>query len=205
MRVSQIQTPPTFQAHAAPVSSPAKSIPQAAISPQDQLQVSAPKGIPANLFAQELPPVEVVKRGNYTYSRNAFGVQITAVKFEDGMYFTTLSDRGLSIMLRQHDAKRDTLNFSDMNPTIPKTSQIPNIFFHIQGEGVSQMGFNKDHQVVISLTNGEHIVLSARDGETLISGPLRLSYNPPEGPFDVQYTGSDPVKRYTSKGDRVIW
>src|SRR3990167_1847856 len=71
-----------------PIRPSAQSQSPAVLAPQDSLAASAPKGaIPAlaPLFQKSepaLPPIEVVQRDNYTYSRNAFGVQITHVKMD---------------------------------------------------------------------------------------------------------------------------
>lgn len=156
---------------------------------------------------ETLPPIEVVKRGNYTYYRNAFGVQITTVKYPKGSYSYMLSNEGLAVMLRQHDGKRDTLNFSDMNPNIPKSSQIPNVFFHVKGDGVSQLTFNDKHQPVATLANGEQLIFDRDEGQTPMSGPFSIAFFPDQAGqnFDVSYTGQDQLKRFKSKGDTVRW
>ncbi|PIQ28193.1 hypothetical protein COW36_04855 [bacterium (Candidatus Blackallbacteria) CG17_big_fil_post_rev_8_21_14_2_50_48_46] len=183
-------------------------------APQDQLKQSAKTGsIPAlaAVFSKaepELPPIEVVQRENYTYSRNAFGVQITHVKMEEGNYYYLLSDQGLAIMLRQHEGKRDTLNFTDMNFNIPSPGKFPNVFFHIQGEKPSQISFTPEHHVRVDLPNGDFAIFDRENGQVLKEGPFQIQFFPDEAGehFNVGYTGQDSsVKRFTSKGDHVQW
>lgn len=208
---------PLAAAPAPAVQAPA-AVPSAStqLAPVDSTQLSAlPKGIPAvaPLFAVKaaevpLPPIEVVKRENYTYSRNAFGVQITQVDYEDGKYFFALSSKGLAVMLRQHDGKRDTLDFTDMNFNIPKPSMFPNVYFHVQGEPASRMFFNEQHQIVVELSNGEQLTLDRETGENVMSGPFSVRFNPDQmgESFDVIYSGADStLKRYRSKGDTIQW
>lgn len=192
-----------------PVQAPVVLNPVAA---SDRLSVTAAKGIPAlaPLFQTEapLPPISVETRDNFTYYRNAFGVQITQVDYADGKYFYLLSQQGLAVMLRQHDDKRDTLNFTDMNFNIPKPSQFPNVYFHVQGEVPSRISFNERHEVVLDLSNGEQLIFDREKAETPLKGPYSLRFNPDEAGhnFDAIYSGSDTsIKRYKSKGDSIQW
>lgn len=200
---------------------PTNAVPQA---PQtaagDRLAVQSQRGpIPAlaPVFQKsaDLPPIEVEKRGNYTWYRNEFGVQITEVNFDEGKYYMTLSSQGQSIMLRQHDDKRDTLNFSDMNFNIANPSQIPNVFFHIphaantpDSPHMSKISFDAQHNLRIDLSNGEHLLLDRKDGQTLLEGPFSVNFNPDQHGenFNVRYTGQDGhIQRFHSKGDHVDW
>lgn len=183
----------------------------------DKLQLLTATGkIPAvtPLFAKdepELPPIQVEKRDNYTYYRNAFGQQITQVDYPEGKYFFLFSSQGLGIMLRQHDDKRDTLNFSDMNFNIGKPSQIPNVYFHVphaSDASPSKMSFNARHEVQIDLGNGEQLRFDRETSEHPLQGPVSLRFFPDETGqnFDVIYCGSDSsVKRFKSKGDTIQW
>ncbi|PKL79754.1 MAG: hypothetical protein CVV27_01395 [Candidatus Melainabacteria bacterium HGW-Melainabacteria-1] len=189
----------------------AKPIPAACLA-RDQVQLqSLQAGIPATIqgFGETtLPPIVIEKRDHFTYYRNAFGVQITQVDYPQGKYFYLLSSQGLGIMLRQHDDKRDTLNFSDMNFNITRPSQIPNVYFHVPGETASRIHFNARHEVVIDLSNGESLTLDAHAGENLLQGPLSIRFFPTEQGqnFDVVYCGSDTgIKRFKSKGDTIQW
>jgi hypothetical protein len=197
-----------------PVTPSAQSQSPAVLAPQDRLAASAPKGaIPAlaPLFQTSepaLPPIEVVQRDNYTYSRNAFGVQITHVKMDAGNYYYLLSDQGLCVMLRQNDGKRDTFNLTDMNFNIPSPSKFPNVFFHVNGDGPSQISFTPEHHVRIDLPNGDYALFDRENGQVLREGPFQIAFFPDEAGqnFDVKYTGNDStVKRLKSKGDNVQW
>jgi len=212
--VSPLQTPivSPAQTHASQPR-PASAAPPAHLPTQDLARLtSLPKGIPAlaSVFASEapLPPIQVEKRGNFTYYRNAFGVQITQLDYPDGKYFNTFTSQGLAIMLRQHDDKRDTLNFTDMNFNIPRPSQMPNVYFHVQGESPSRMSFNERHELVIQLSNGEQLTLDREQGQTPVQGAFSIRFFPAEmgENFNVIYTGPDTsIKSYKSKGDTVKW
>ena len=194
--------PQALQAQSKPSQSPIVAL--------DQLQLHGHASkIPAVAIRfNELPPIEVVKRGNYTWSRNVNRVQITQIDYPDGKYFMVFSGQGQAMMMRQHDDKRDTLNFSDMNPNVGPPRNIPNVFFHLQGEGVSKIEFDKNHDVVVSLSNGEQLILDAKDGQTVKQGPFSIRFFPDQAGenFNVIYTGLDKtVQRYRSKGDSVKW
>jgi len=213
MASSQVLPARPLQSVSQPLARTAPQFP-AVLAPQDRLAASAPKGaIPAlaPLFQKSepvLPPIEVVQRDNYTYSRNAFGVQITHVKMEAGNYYYLLSDQGLCVMLRQHDDKRDTFNLTDMNFNIPTPSKFPNVFFHVNGDKPSQISFTPEHHVRIDLPNGDYALFDRENGQVLREGPFQIAFFPDEAGqnFDVKYTGNDStVKRLKSKGDNVQW
>lgn len=154
-----------------------------------------------------LPPVEVREDGRFTTYKNAYGLQITQMKMEDGITYNTLNDEGFSVIIKHNDDKRDTLAFSDMNDNIRKNSQIPNVYFHVRGQNQSKMYFNDQHQLVIDLSNGESLVFDAKDGKTLISGAFDIYFNPQESGqnFNVSYSGNKSLRSRITKGDRIRW
>ncbi len=155
-----------------------------------------------------LPEIRVQESSPFKYFFNAFGRQINTLKKEDGMTFTTMSEKGFSIILKQNDAKRDVLVFSNMSDKIPKNSRIPNVYFLIEGKENSNIHFDQQHNIVIELKNKEKLVIDGKDGITILEGPFKPNFNPetPGGTdFRVTYTGKGHLKANTSFGDKIPW
>lgn len=153
--------------------------------------------------------VKIEKDGNFTHSFNKYDITINELKLDDGKTASFNSKSGLAIMLRSHDNKRDVLVFSNMSDHVKNNSSIPNKAFNIEGTGKSSIYFDKDHNIVIELKNKEKLVIDGKDGETVLSGPFSINYKPEETGAnfysEIKYTGKNPPKSSTSKGDKISW
>lgn len=162
--------------------------------------------IPASIFnIQEnaFPPIRTESFKNLNYFYNMHGENINVINKDDSKTYSVLFDNGLSLILKDNFDKRDTLVFSNMGDNVGKNSNIPNIFFHINGEE-SKMYFNKEHDLVVDLGNGEQLLFDGKTGD-MISGPFQLDFDPGSAKIDVKYQGSDSLSRYKSFGDNIKW
>jgi len=156
--------------------------------------------------AEALPEIDIKVEGRITFYTNAYGQKITALKTEDGISYNTFSNQGLSIILKDNFQKRDVLVFSAMTDKVPKNSSIYDNYFHIDGKAAdSKIYFDKQHNFVIQLNNNEKLVLDGKDGQTILEGPFKIDFNPDSAgqDFKVNYTGSDIVKKFTSRGGNI--
>ena len=154
-----------------------------------------------------LPPVEVQVDGRLTHSTNAYGRTITALKQDSSINYSTLSESGLSIILKNNFDKRDVIVFSNMSNKISKNSLIPNDFFHVEGTEPSKMYFDDNHNIVIDLKNKEKIVIDGKDGQTVLQGPFKLNFdeNKVGDDFKVKYQGKSKLNEFRSFGDKIKW
>lgn len=172
--------------------------------------------------AEVLPEIEIQKDGKFTFYTNAYGKRITALQTDDGISYNTFSDQGLSIILKNNSGKRDVLVFSAMTDKVPNNSSIydnyfyindecsSNITFEAKGKCDSKIYFDKHHNIVIELNDKndlppEKLVLDGKDAKTVIEGPFKIKFNPESDgrDFNVEYTGSDKIKRFTSRGGKI--
>lgn len=175
----------------------------------DQMSLTAtPTGtIPA--VRPLLPPITREQSGRLTFARNVHGQLITLLQKDNGSRtFTHSSERGLSFILNvKPDNTPDTLVFSHMGDGIKRNSLIPNQYYQMTGSHEPEMTFDNDHNLLISLKNGETVVVDGRDGETIINGPFRVKFNPNSDghDFQVDYQGLQSLKKQVSRGDRIKW
>lgn len=175
-------------------------------SDQLTLQTPATGTVPASRSL--LPPPTREQNGRFTFMRNAHGQSITLLQKEGSRTYTHLSSQGLSFILNvKADNSPDTLVFSHMGDQITRNSLIPNQYYHITGEGQSEMRFDDQHNLVVQLKNGDQFLIDGRNGETLLTDTFRVTFNPDSNghDFQVTYTGQHPLKKKTSRGDRIQW
>lgn len=155
----------------------------------------------------KLPPVNIRQDGKFEFSSNAYGRNMSSLQMSPTQKTTsTVSGKGLSIILKQNSDKRDVLVFSNMSDKIPNNSNIPNHYFHIDGKGKSKMYFDDSHNIVIELKNKEKIVIDGKDGQTFLEGPFKLDFDPNArgSKFNVTHTGSN-LPNFKSLGDKIKW
>lgn len=175
----------------------------------DQLSLTATSTGTIPAVRPLLPPITREQSGRLTFTRNAHGQLITLLQKDNGSRtYTHSSERGLSFILNvKPDQTPDTLVFSHMGDGIKRNSLIPNQYFHLTGAHAPEMTFDSDHNMLITLKNGEAVVVDGRDGETILNGPFQVTFNPSSDGHDfaVDYHGSQSLKKQVSRGDRIKW